>query len=637
MAGLYSIGSSALNNAMAGVVTSGHNIANANTPGFSRQVVEQQTNSPNFVGVGFIGQGATVGAIRRIYDDFLGQQVTQANSQGSQLSTYLERMQRIDGLVGDPTAGVAPALADFFQGLQAVAAQPADMSARQSLLSAAQSLASSLNSTAAQLGQLRDAANSDVQSSVARINTLSSQIAALNDSISLSSAAAGTGQQPNDLLDQRDTLIADLNKEVGANVVKASNGSYNLFLANGQALVLGSQAYKLGTVRDAADPANTQVTISIGSTQMRLQPGDLSGGRLGGILGFRQGGLTDAQNALGRLAISVAAGVNDQHSLGQDLNGALGGAFFKVGSPTVISNATNTGTGVVSAGIAGYGALEASDYNLSYDGTNYTLTRLSDNKVVGAVGGLPQTVDGVTIGLASGAPAAGDQFLIQPTRAGANGASFSVLLSDLRGIAAAAPIRTAAGLNNAGTGTVSAGTVNAPPPPDVNLQQPVTITFTSATTFKVTGTGTLNPVGVAYTAGANISYNGWTIQISGTPAANDTFTVGPNTNGQGDNRNARLMASLQTQTLMANGSATYSDAYAQFVSQVGNKTHELQVNSDAQTNLATAVQSAQSNLSGVNLDEEASNLIRYQQAYQAAGKMVSIAGVLFDTILNIRS
>jgi flagellar hook-associated protein 1 FlgK len=636
MAGLYSIGSSALNNAQAGVVTSGHNIANANTPGFSRQVVEQQTNLPNFVGVGFIGQGATVGAIRRIYDEFLGQQVTQANSQGAELSTYLERMQRIDSMLGDPTAGVAPSLAEFFQGLQAVAANPADMSARQSLLSGAQSLASRLNSTAAQLGKLRDAANIDMQSSVARINALSGQIAALNDSISLSSATAGTGQQPNDLLDQRDTLIADLNREVRADVVKASNGSYNLFLSNGQALVLDRQAYKLGTVRDAADPADTQVTVSIGSAQMRLQPGDLSGGRLGGILGFRQGGLTDAQDALGRLAISVAAGVNDQHSLGQDLTGALGGTFFKVGSPTVISNATNSGTGVVSAGIAGYGALEASDYNLTYDGTNYTLTRLSDNKVVGAVGGLPQTVDGVTIGLASGVPAAGDQFLIQPTRAGANGNSFSVLLSDLRSIAAAAPIRTAAGLNNAGTGAVSAGTVNAPPP-NVNLRQPVTITFTSATTFNVAGTGTLNPVGVAYTAGANISYNGWTIQISGTPAANDAFTVGPNTNGQGDNRNARLMAALQTQPLMANGSATYSDTYGQLVSQVGNKTHELQVNSEAQTNLTTAMERAQGNLSGVNLDEEASNLIRYQQAYQAAGKMVSIAGLLFDTILNIGS
>lgn len=642
MGGLYSIGAGALNNAQIQVTTAGHNIANANTPGYSRQEANQTTNTPSYSGVGFIGQGASVTNITRVYDAFLGQQLRQANSQAAEASTYLDRMQHVDSMVGDPSAGLTPALMDFFQGMQAVAASPADMSARQSLLSSAESLASRFHSLDTQLSDLRSQTNLDIQSSVTSINTLARQIASLNDSIALSSASAGSGQQPNDLLDQRDMLVAELNKEIRADVVAGTNGTYSLFLTNGQALVLGTQAYTLGTVADAENIRDTQVTISVGTTQMRLRPQDLSGGKLGGLMAFRQGGLTDAQNALGRIAIAVTESVNAQHQLGMDLNGDLGGDFFTTGgsSVAVTANAGNNATvnTQVSATVADYTALEPSDYRLVYDGTDYILTRLSDSAVTNLGAALPATVDGFTITLDSVdppavVPATGDQFLLSPTRSGAT--NFAVVLSDLRGVAAAAPIRTATDTDNVGTGAVSAGTVN-PLPLNANLQNTVTITFDDPpTTFDVVDA--VNGVlasDVAYTSGANVTYNGWTMQISGQPAAGDIFTVSANGNGWGDNRNARLMAALQTQTLI-NGSASYGTAYAQLVSQVGSKTHELQVSSESQSNLATAASNAQSTLSGVNLDEEASNLMRYQQAYQAAAKIVSIAGVLFDTILNI--
>ena len=383
------------------------------------------------------------------------------------------------------------------------------------------------------------------------------------------------------------------------------------------------------------------MTISVGATQMRLRPQDLSGGKLGGLMAFRQGGLTDAQNALGRIAIAVAESVNAQHQLGMDLNGDLGGDFFTAGgsSVSVVANAGNNATvnTQVSATIADYTALEPSDYRLVYDGTDYILTRLSDGTATNLGAALPATVDGMTITLDSvdapaTEPATGDQFLLSPNRSGAT--NFAVVLSDLRTVAAAAPIRTATGAGNTGSGAVSAGTVN-PLPLNADLQNTVTITFVDATHFDVVDAvnGAL-AANVLYTSGSDVTYNGWTMQISGQPAEGDIFTVSANGNGWGDNRNARLMAALQTQTLI-NGSASYSTAYAQLVSQVGNKTHELQVSSESQSNLATAANNAQSTLSGVNLDEEASNLMRYQQAYQAAAKIVSIAGVLFDTILNI--
>ena len=381
--------------------------------------------------------------------------------------------------------------------------------------------------------------------------------------------------------------------------------------------------------------------MSLGAGQLRLRPEDLSGGKLGGYMSFRSEGLTDAQNALGRIAMAVASSVNDQHRLGQDLNGNLGGNFFTSGTPAVIADANNDKAvgATVSVQVADITAVQASDYSLSYDGTDYTLTRLADNATVYSGATLPAAPqDGLAVTLASVIPpatsmAAGDRFLIQPTRAGAR--NFDVAVSDARSIAAAAPIRTAAGLNNAGTGSVDAASVNAPPPPNANLQQPVTITFTSAATFDVVGTGTTNPTGVAYTPGADITYNGWTIHISGQPAAGDTFSVSANSNGSGDNRAMQRIAALQTQNLV--GGTNFNGAYGDLVSQIGNKTSELQVTSDAQANLAASVQTAQNSISGVNLDEEASNLIRYQQAYQAAGKLINVANTLFDTILNLKS
>ena len=634
---IYGIGTGALANAQAGVLTAGHNIANADTPGFSRQTVEIKANEAFFSGSGFVGTGASVSAIKRSYDSYLVDHVRQSNSDAASQSTYLTQMKQIDDLLGDPTAGLAPALNGFFQSVQTVSAQPADLSARQALVSSAQSLAVRFRSFDSQLTGMRDAVNRSIQTSVGTINSMAQQIANLNDRISRLAGVASSGKQPNDLLDQRDAVLADLNKEVGANVVVASNGSYSVFLTGGQPLVLGNEAYALKAVADQENAAELQVSVAIGNqgaSQLRLRTEDIAGGKLGGFLSFRREGLTDTQNALGRIAIAVGSSVNDQHHLGVDLNGKFGGDLFAIPVPVVIANANNdkTSAAAVSVSVADYSTLEASDYRLSYDGSDYSLTRLSDNAVVYSDAVFPATVEGMSISLDSGSMASGDRFLIQAVRPGAS--ALEVVLKDLRSIAAAAPMRTAAELTNTGTGSVSAGSVNAPPPPNADLQNTVQIEFESPTTFKVTGTGTNDPTGVVYSAGQDISYNGWTIQISGRPAVGDIFTVRANTNGSGDNRNAQLLAGLQMAGAV--GGANFTVAYGQLVSQVGNKTSELQITSDAQASLAAAAQKSQNAVSGVNLDEEASNLIRYQQAYQAAGKMISIANTLFDTIINLR-
>jgi flagellar hook-associated protein 1 FlgK len=282
--------------------------------------------------------------------------------------------------------------------------------------------------------------------------------------------------------------------------------------------------------------------------------------------------------------------------------------------------------------------LTGSDYRLSFVGGNYQLTRLADN-VVQTYAALPQTVDGITIAAGTWVPAAGDSVLIQPTRSGAR--NIAVAFTDARQIAAAAPIRSSAALANIGTAAISPGTVNAPPPPNANLQQTVTITFTSATTFNVTGIGAgLPALGVAYTAGADITYNGWTAQITGNPAGGDIFTIDNNASGVADNRNIALLGALQTRSTMIGSTtsgptATYQSAYSQIVGAVGSKANEVAAIGAAQQGLADHATTALQSLSGVNLDEEAANLLRYQQAYQASAKVLDIASSLFDEILAL--
>ena len=629
---ILSIGQSALAAAQVGLNTTGHNIANAATPGYSRQVVVQNAAMPQNFGFGFMGQGTEVSTVKRVYSEFLGTQVRTAQSTKSGLDSYYGQIRQIDNMLADPSSGLSPALQDFFSGVQELSSSPASIPVRQAALSSAETLAARFQSIAGRLQEIDQGVNSQVTAGVSAINTFAQQIADLNDAIGRAQGA--TGQPPNDLLDQRDQLVLDLNKEIKATVVKQGDGSYNVFIGNGQPLVVGVTTSKLTNMTSPTDPSKIEVAYqsSNGSTVIIGESG-LAGGNLGGLIEFRSKTLEPAQNALGRVAIGLASTVNAQHRLGQDLNGNLGGDLFTLATPVVNANGANTGSATVTASISDVNALTTSDYRLQYDGTNYTLTRLSDNTATTfAPAALPKTVDGVTLNVST-TPAAGDSFLIRPTVNGASG--LGVAITDPALLAAAAPIRAAATTGNTGTGTISAGSVNTPPPPNANLQQPVTITFTSPTTFNVTGTGTGNPTGLTYTPGGTISYNGWSTTISGTPAAGDSFTVGPNTSGVGDSRNALLLGALQTTNTLGNGTTSYQGAYSQFVSQIGNKTRELEVTSSAAGKLFTEATQSVQNESGVNLDEEASNLLRYQQAYQAAGKVMQIASQLFDVLLTI--
>ncbi|MFO0523814.1 MAG: flagellar hook-associated protein FlgK [bacterium] len=635
MAGsVMNIGLTALNAAQAGLVTTGHNISNAATAGFHRQRVDSSPQIPQLSGAGFFGRGVSVDNVRRAYSEVLDRQMQLAQTQVSFYATYEAQVNQVNNLVADPASGLSPAMQEFFRAVQDVAASPGTTTSRQALISQSGAMISRFNALDQRLTDLRSGVNVEIAGTIDSINTIASQIATLNGKIG---SLSGNGTiQPNDLLDQRDNLVMELNKLVSAKVIRQNDGGYNVTIGTGQALVVGETPLRLAVVPNADDPRRLDVGYLFTGAPVPIDGRSLTGGSLGALLQFRSESLDPAQNALGRIAIGLGQMFNEQHRLGQDLNGAAGVDFFAVPAPAVTPRSGTTA--VVNAAFTDVSALTTSDYRLAYDGTSYSVTRLSDNVVSGPFAGLPQTVDGVRLSLGSGTPAAGNSWLFQPTRFGARDLGLAV--NDPSLVAAAAPVRSSATVSNLGTATIDAPVVDASSQPPLNaaLSTTVTITFNSPpTTFNVvdnTAAATL-ATNVAFTAGMTISYNGWSTRLAGRPEASDTLVVQANTGGRADNRNALLLAALQSTPGLDGGASTYQTAYSAMVGRVGAVASEVKVTGSAQTEILKETKAAQQSLSGVNLDEEAANLIRFQQAYQAASKLISVSSRLFDSILEI--
>ncbi len=647
--GTYNVGISALQAAQAGLITTQHNIANASTPGFHRQQILQSAALAQQTGAGFTGQGVQVTNVERLYSQFLTDQVLQTEAQGKYLTAFFSGVKQIDNLLADPNAGLSPAVQQFFGAVQELASNPGSAPARQALLSESQTLVNRFNSINQRLTDIRQDVNTQISGVVTEINAAATQIASLNEQIVLAQGTASAAQSPNDLLDLRDKLVGDLNRLAKTTVVKQYDGTLNVYIGNGQALVVGQRTFNLTVNQSSEDPDNLVVGYnSSGTTNTPINSSSLGGGELGGLLDFRSTTLETAQNSLGRVALGLAETFNAQHKLGVDLNGVLGTDFFNLASttPTISANTNNTSGTVISGTLNpnGVGALTASSYRLYYNstGNTYTVTDLTTNtSSTVAAAAISTAIGGITLAV-TGSPVNGESFLVLPTRNAAR--DISVAITNTSNLAAASPIKTAATLGNTGSGQIDSGGVTSVATlPSAN----VTLTYDSGTaSFTTSSADALyNGQTIAYTSGSTISLNGTNFVINGLPANGDTFTISPNL-GAGftatsDNRNALQLAKLQTtNTLINNGAGTaatvtYQSAYSQLVSLVGIKTRELDIRNQAQNSLIDQTRQAEQSLSGVNLDEEAANLVRYQQAYQAASKALEISSKLFDTILSL--
>ncbi len=650
MAGnILNIGKSGLFAAQAGLSTTGHNISNANVVGYSRQTVLQGAGPAQNIGAGFIGSGTQVTDIKRYSDPFLNAQVRTATTSKASLDSYYSQIAQVDNLMADPTSGLSPSLQDFFKSVQDVSSNPSSSASRQALLSGADSLASRFQGLNGRLNEIREGVNSQITSNVTMINAYADQIAALNEQIG--GAASGGQGMPNDLMDQRDQLVLELNKQVKATVVAGDNNSITVSIGNGQPLVVGKKSYDLAAMTSPTDATRVEVGYVTGSKVVPLGDSAFKGGELGGLMEFRATALDRAQNSLGRIAIGIAATFNDQHRLGLDSEGNPGGDFFAESKPAVTASRDNslTSTAAVTAVISDTSKLTQSDYKVAYDGAKYTVTRMSDNQqttISPYPQTTPQTIDGIEFSI-NGASDTGDNFMVRPTINGA--AQFAVALSDRTKIAAAAPITTSTPIGNLGTGKISEGSVDA----DYlgsPLTSPVTLSYNAtggtlsgfpagqSVTKTVGGVDTVYPAGTAaipYEAGASYKFGGISVGFTGAPVNGDTFSIAKNASGAGDNRNMRALANLQTANTMDGGKSSFQGAYAEMVSFVGNKTREVEVNAKAGASLLRQAHNAQQSVSGVNLDEEAANLLKYQQAYQAAGKVMQMASTLFDTLLSL--
>lgn len=625
MANMLSTGLSSLRAFQRALDTTAHNIANVSTEGYSRQTVDFATRKPDAYGTNWVGTGVNASSVRRIYDNFVSQQARSSSGALARSDAFVGQAERLDNLLGDSKNGLGATLQSFTNAIHEVSTTPNSIAARQVLLSEGTALTERLKNYDQRLRDMSEGVDVQIQSEAAEINSLATSIARINNDIAV--AVQNTGHAPNDLLDQRDNMIDQLSTKMNVSVVAEGDSTLNVFIGNGQPLVLGTTASQVTTAADPLDPERQRLALQTPSGTVDISR-SVSGGTVGGLLDFRTQMLDPARNELGRIALAVTNQVNAQHREGMDLTGALGGNFFNIGGVGVSGAVSNTGTATVTATRTDLGAINANDYVLQNTGSGYTLRRADTGAAVSFTGtgtvGDPILADGMSIVVGAGS-ATGDQYVIRPTRDAILGLGMAI--SDPAKVAAAAPIRTAATTGNQGTGTISAGEVLDSS--NAGLLNTVNIVFTSASTYSVNG-GADQP----FTAGGNIDVNGWRVAISGAPAAGDSFSVRNNAGAVGDNRNAFALADAMKAGVIDGGTVSVATAVDRLTGDLGLQTKAAQMNRDAEAVVNEADLATKDSISGVNLDEEAANMLRYQQAYAASAQIISVANSLFDTLLN---
>jgi flagellar hook-associated protein 1 FlgK len=622
MSNLLRIGSSALNAASIQLQTTGQNIANASTPGYVRREAMLQEAGNNGLS-GFIGQGVNVAQIQRVYDEFLVRESNANRSGAAQDTARSDGLNRLDNLFGDPETGMGAAYDSLVSSFADVTAHPADSSARSAVLAQVSAFASRAAQIDGQMQQLASSAHGQMSTEINKANDTLKSLAALNQRLGNAHASLST---PNNLYDERDKLLGDLNAVMRANATIGANGAVTVASSRGEPLVVGNNFAQLKLVSNELDASKLDVQVMRSNgTSVQLAPSEL-GGKLAGLAQFADSDVGEARARLGQITAAVAISFNNRQALGIDATGTAGQALFGIGSPTVSPVAANTGNAQITAAITTGSALKASDYSISFDGTQYSLTRLSDSNVQ-TFASLPQVVDGLTVSLGSGTPAAGDKFLLRAASSYVSGVK-SMLTNPSR-LATALPVTTVPGSANTGDLSASGLDISAI---GANTSQPVSVTFTGTGTFNVTGTGTGNPTGLTYIPGMTLSYNGWSLKLSGAPKAGDTMQVVATVNPAGDNRNARAMQSLGDASNV--DGAKVIDRYADLVGEVGTRAQSAKATGDMSQRLFEDAESARTSVSGVNLDEEAARMLEYQQAYQAAAKVIATANQMFQSLLQ---
>lgn len=618
MADILNIGSSALAAAQKGLDLTGHNIANVGTDGYSRQRVDQSARPGGGVNRLDTGNGVTVLGTQRINDALVESRLVRDGAEVARLDAFSNVAARADSLLSGRDSGLAGSLNSFFNGLQKLAADPASTATRQAALGDAATLADRFNSLHSEISGIDSEIDERLGVAVKTANDLASDISKLNRRIAL----AGSNNAPVDLLDQRNTLVQKLSEQVGLTTLAQDDGSLNVFTSSGQPLVIGERVSPLGTTEDVYRPGRLDITS--GTSRISRQ---LSGGAIGGLLDARRSLVDPALEKLGRLAVSVSSRINAVQSQGVTQDGNVGTALFSTPSGIAFAASSNTGNASAKVSFADASQLTGDDYLLRNSGGSWQLTRARSGEAVSFTGTGSSTdpfaFEGTSLTVL-GTAASNDSFRISPTRDAAAG--LRLVATDPRHFAAAGRLSTSASLANTGAGKVSAATVIDAS--NAQLTSSATVTFTSATTYQI-GSGPSQ----SFAPGDTVSANGWSVTISGQPKAGDTFSVAATPANSTDNRNASALAAVARERLLDGSRNTLANANAALVTQTGATAQQVSTAKSAAEAIRAQSQGERDAQSGVNLDEEAANLIRYQQAYQAAAQVIAVASTVFDTLI----
>jgi flagellar hook-associated protein 1 FlgK len=641
--GILNIGSQALQANLVALQTAGNNIANVNTPGYSRQKVILTTVPGQYSGGGYIGKGVSVQTIQRNFDAFLTRQATLASTTQAADVTRSDYLTQLGEIFQGGTTGLGASVNDMLNALSDVASAPTDLTARTVVLTRVDETARRMRAASQSLDDLQSGISQSLGEKVNAVNTLAQNIADVNGQIA---RAQGGGQPPNDLLDKRDQLIRDLNQYVQTTSIAADDGTVGVFIGGSQALVLGTEASPITLIQDDfADPLKSKLAITRNGVAVSLDENNLGGGQVSGLLRFQNNDLAEGRNLLGRLTLAVTTSINDQHKLGLDLDGNVGGNLF---TPTDLSTTSNiyqvvgqTSAASLSMAISDVTQFAASDYELTFTSpTNISIKRTSDS-LVRTFTASPITIDGLTITDANfGAAATGDRFLLKPFSTSAS--NIAREFSTPRALAVASPIAAKLSPTNKGSlalANLSAKTMASTAGAPIDNYS---VTFTVAagvTTYDIVNTTTATTVaaGQPYISGSPITYTpagvpGFSLTLTGAPANTDTVTIGQNAYASLSGGNATAMMELRDKPMF--DGAALTDGYAGLISQIGIRAQSAGYSAQVSTNIAVNAEKSRAGVSGVNLDEEAAKLLQYQQAYQASAKMIQIAQNIFDTLIQ---
>ena len=655
---LMNVGVSALNANQQALTTVGHNIANVNTPGYSRQTVYTNALHGQNMGNGFIGKGVQVATVMRNYSALLNRQSNAANAIHAADTSRLQGLMQMQDVFKGGDGSLGAAVTNMMNAFVDVQAAPSDATGRNVVLTRMSELAARFHAASNMLEEQDYSTAQQLRNNALLVNDKASQVARLNNEIS---RALATGHQPNDLLDARDQVIREINQYVQTTQVAADDGSISLFVGGSQALVLGINSGQLSVEETKEYPGSQRMALYFsqpGGQQLELTAAMVGGGEIAGLLKFRNEDLAEGSNLLGRLAMTIGHELNLQNQRGLTLNGQQGGALFSLPTTSTgygnITGYSNIGPGAATTQVMDASQLKPSEYRLIFEGSPLApvLTRMSDGKVFNATSTPPLNMGN----LATGFDADGLRFIVPAATlaAAVSGNSmlfkpFSTAASEIEALVhnpdeLAAASALTANINKNNTGKLQLTQLGANDFTGIPAaQHPVRLIFDGAgqVTYQIYDhlSSTWGPASAPmdYTPGQPITINGWSITLTGTPAAGDTVDVA-NALDFGEAfrlnaGNAGAFLDLRDKKVFDEGT-TLSDGFSAAMAVVGTRTQSVQLAEKLSSTVAKNLEMDRTAVSGVNLDEEAARLLQYQQAYQASSKVIQIAQSLFDSVLS---